>query len=174
VHVEGIERRPLMGRGGGFGGIKLVCFKDWFRGFPVSTSLRLDFDVRGRTFHLAVVGGMHWYVVMKPTAQRKGGIKGHSEKTTAMEMSRSGRLCKFVLQRMMGYRLMHVGYNERNYKEGRNRDLTSIDFRALQEEMMGKWEEGMVGDENTDEFWMTHKPTFHCICIGPNLGVSGA
>src|SRR5579871_995126 len=123
IHVEGVECKALMGVCGSFVGIKLVCFKDWFRCFPVSGNLRLDFDVSGRTFHLAVIGGMHWYIVMKPKAGRRGGkVMNGGKKGMCMGRNRSGKLCNFVLRVLMGPRLMHLGYNERNYNGRWNRD----------------------------------------------------
>jgi hypothetical protein len=172
IHAEGVEHKALIGMFAGFAEIKLVCFKDWFRSFPVSGNLRLDFDLRGRTLHLATVGGMHWYIVMKPNGgwHRGRSIKGGTG--TAMDVTRSGKLSNFILRVLMGSTLMHLGYNQSNYKGRWNRDLSSFDFRKLQEELMRGWNRHMVDDEE-DEFWHGHEPTFHCICIGNNLAVSG-
>jgi hypothetical protein len=168
IHVEGKPSQSLMGVNGTIIGIYLKCFKHWYREFPVSHNLRLDFDFNGRTLYLATVGGKHWYIVMKPMRNRD--IEPNPGPGTAMSKARAAHLNKFILGRLMQNSLLHLGFSLYNYVGRCSNELTMRDFGELQDQIMSNWETHMITDD-VDEYWLRHVPTFHCIVIGNNLPV---
>jgi hypothetical protein len=157
-----------MGVHGTIIGIYLKCFKNWYREFPVSHNLRLDFDLNGRTLYLAAVGGNHWYIVMKPLRDRD--VEPNPLPGTTMSKARAGRLNQFILGRLMQTSLMHLGFDRYDYVGRSSTELTMRDFGELQNQIMRHWDTYMRIDD-IDEYWHRHVPTFHCIVIGNNLNL---
>jgi len=175
VHIEGKTGRGVA-KGGGINMIKLACFRGWSRPFPMSCSIRIDYDIQGCSLYMGSSGGMHWFLILKRIGHMAKEPKRGSEKSTIgdsdyagtnVSVGRAAVLMRYFLS-ILGEEGFHaLGVNEFNYKVGWQHDLSTTQFSEFQKEIARRW-----GDiESDDVFFESHVPTFHCILIGNNLSI---
>src|SRR5579859_1450917 len=135
--------------------VRLKCFKEWWKPFPSTSHLGLDYSVKGRTLYVGEVGGNDFYIIRRPVH-----VKNEEEevgKGTSMTKGRATRLIEDIVRCLESSSLMHLGYSRWNYTEAGGQDLSAPDFSRLQDVIMGEWIERMTMDE-TDAFWGRHRP----------------
>ena len=171
IHVEGLPYGVLIGNRGDLAQVSLSCFRRWYGNFPMSSSLQIDFDVNGRTFQLGNVGGLQWFIVMKPNDVRVGcDVIGQG---TCISASRALKLNRYLLWILKRRELIHLGFTLENCQDrGWQPTLSVVDFRRLQRLFVEHWDSEMKDDES-DDFWLSHCPTFHCILIGNDQILEG-